>query len=285
MLINRVIWPSQLQWNSPERSARGYLEKVMHWAIHAVGLATRDLERSVHFFGDLVGLGEPKRRDGALWFGEIGRGLRIAKPDEAVSLRDLRLVGDVGTEFVKLGLSDMSGLSGALRDGDGVLWHRDPAGNLVGFEAADARMERVHPWEAARGWGFHHVNLAAHDVRGAIEFYLGLGMAEGRWDAPKDKGDFSIEPDKLAILPLGEGNRGLHLIEPDDGFGQRNGFAHNPSIGGHPAFWVSDLMAVKARLEASGVLVSDAGVYAMPGMHQLYVHDPDSNVIEINGYV
>ena len=35
-------------------------------------------------------------------------------------------------------------------------------------------------------------------------------------------------------------------------------------------------------LEAAGVLVSDAGVYAMAGMRQIYVLDPSSNMIEVN---
>jgi hypothetical protein len=45
---------------------------------------------------------------------------------------------------------------------------------------------------------------------------------------------------------------------------------------------VPDVLAVKARLEAAGVLVSDAGVYAMAGMHQIYVLDPSANMIEVN---
>ena len=122
--------------------------------------------------------------------------------------------------------------------------------------------------------------------REAIGFYTEIaGMSEGRWQSPENKGDFSIDPSQLAILPLGEGNRGLHVIRPDEGFAYRNGFAHNPSIGGHPAFYVRDVKAVKARLEAAGILVSDAGVYAMPGMHQIYVYDPSANMIEINQYV
>lgn len=257
----------------------------MHWAIHAVGLNASDLERSAQFFGTLIGLGAPQERDGALWFGSAGKGFRLATPAPGVSLRDQQLVGDVGARFVKLGLSNVSVVQGALRDGEGVLWAHDPAGNLIGFEPADAPGDAVQSREADWGWGFHHVNLAATDVRSAIAFFTSFGLVEGRWDAPENKGDFSIEPDQLAILPLGEGNRGLHVIRPDDGFGYRNGFAHNPSIGGHPAFWVPDLHAVMARLDAAGVLYSDAKVYAMPGMHQIYVYDPDANVIEVNQYV
>ena len=38
----------------------------------------------------------------------------------------------------------------------------------------------------------------------------------------------------------------------------------------------------KKRLEDAGVIVSDAGVYAMKDIHQIYCYDPSMNVVEIN---
>ena len=46
-----------------------------------------------------------------------------------------------------------------------------------------------------------------------------------------------------------------------------------------------NVVAVKTRLDAHGVLVLDAKVYAMAGMHQIYVLDPTANMIEVNQYV
>ena len=37
-----------------------------------------------------------------------------------------------------------------------------------------------------------------------------------------------------------------------------------------------------ARMDAAGRHYDDAGVYAMPSMHQIYTLDPSMNVIEIN---
>ena len=107
-------------------------------------------------------------------------------------------------------------------------------------------------------------------------------MKEGRWVAPLNKGDFSIDPSELAILPLSNNNRGLHVIKPDDGFGYRNNFAHNPSIGGHPAFTINDLSNLTAKLDKEKILYSDAKVYAMPGFHQIYLYDINANMLEIN---
>ena len=84
------------------------------------------------------------------------------------------------------------------------------------------------------------------------------------------------------ILPLSNNNRGLHVIKPDEGFGWRNNFAHNPSIGGHPAFTVKDLSALKKRLDNEDILYSDAKVYAMPGFHQIYLYDINANMLEVN---
>ena len=107
-------------------------------------------------------------------------------------------------------------------------------------------------------------------------------MKEGKWVAPINKGDFSIDPSELAILPLSNNNRGLHVIKPDDGFGYRNNFAHNPSIAGHPAFTIKNLSNLTAKLDEEKILYSDAKVYAMPGFHQIYLYDINANMLEIN---
>jgi hypothetical protein len=53
----------------------------------------------------------------------------------------------------------------------------------------------------------------------------------------------------------------------------------------HPAIFVKDVKAAKARLDDAGILVSDAGVYAMAGMHQIYVLDPTASMVEVNQFV
>ena len=134
-------------------------------------------------------------------------------------------------------------------------------------------------------WKLHHVNIQAPDVRKSVEFLAtNLGLKEGSWRAPDEKGDFSIDPRDLSVFPLGAFNGGLHIIKPDPGFALRNNFAHNPSIGGHPAIVVEDIQEVKNRLEAENVLITDAGTYAMVDMHQIYCLDPSGNVIEVNQY-
>lgn len=259
----------------------------MSWSILGASLAAHDLAASGHFFGTLLGLGTPRQRDARTL--EFGTALRLQRPAPALARQAGALLGPAGGRHVAIEVDDLRGVAGRLARaaiphleadagefGRDALWTLDPALNLVAF----CQRQRA---EGDRGWHLHHVNIQAADVREATAFYVEVaGLTEGRWQAPAARGDFSIDPAELAVLTRGTDNSGLHIIRPDPGFALRNRFAHNPSIGGHPAFCVPDVGAVKARLDAAGVLVSDAGVYAMAGMRQIYVLDPAANMIEVN---
>jgi catechol 2,3-dioxygenase-like lactoylglutathione lyase family enzyme len=133
-------------------------------------------------------------------------------------------------------------------------------------------------------WSIHHVNLEARDVQATARFYATmLGMAQSDWVFPASRGYLPGSPDKLALFGDGrDRHSGLHLIAPDEAFAAKNDMTHNPSIGGHVAFQVSDLDAVVARLKAAGIRYSLTGEFAIPGMRHLYVEDPAGNLIEVN---
>ncbi len=133
-------------------------------------------------------------------------------------------------------------------------------------------------------WYVHHVNLQAHDVVETAAFFRDIiGLEDGVWAYPDQVGAVGHNPDTLAYF--GTGNRGLHIVRPITTFARDNNFVHNPTFGGHFAICVADVMAVKHRLEHAGVVVSDAGVYAMRGVHQIYCYDPSMNIVEINQIV
>ena len=105
----------------------------------------------------------------------------------------------------------------------------------------------------------HHTSIRVADLARSIPFYEGvlglravprpeLGIA-GRW--------------------YGIGGSQLHLIE-----GAVPAAAFDPS-GPHFALAVADLDAVRAELRAAGVEMLDLG------SNQLWVRDPDGNVIEL----
>ncbi|WP_323796309.1 hypothetical protein [Nisaea sp.] len=266
--------------------------REISWEIAHVGLCVHDRGAAARFYADIVGL-TPAPEGDPQSFSNGFQGLSLFLPDPGFALeRQLLhnpLMGKSATIAVPdlnavQGTLDSAGISSSRIDGifpglDRQLFCYDPSMNLIGFTERND-MQSVTD---ADGWILHHVNLQAHDVRATVGFFTGTtAMVEGTWKAPADKGDFSIDPSELAVLDLGSENRGLHVIRPDAGFGQRNGFAHNPSIGGHPAFRVPDIHAVMRRLEEVGIVYSDAGTYAMTGYHQVYVYDPSFNLIEIN---
>ena len=132
-------------------------------------------------------------------------------------------------------------------------------------------------------WGFHHINLESYDVRGSVNFFKKfLNMDEGSWEAPKSLGDVNIKKNQLAVFPLNKKHGGLHINKADFTFSWRNKFIHNPTIGGHPAFSVKNIKEIIAKLKKNNIPFTDAKIYAMPDIYQVYLYDPNANVIEIN---
>lgn len=285
----------------------------MRWSIHHVNVCSPSVSKTRWFLTDLLGLTEgvwdyPDKdqmgevghaSDTIAYYGTGNRGIHAVRPiatfpvDNGLmhnptigghvaitipSVHDLTIALDKASiPYSDAGIYAMKGVH--------QVYVYDPSWNVIEFnEVTDGEVPPgVQPWETAWGWGIHHVNLQAHDVRETAAFFSEIvGMKEAPWDRGDTTGDFSIDPADLTTFPLGSGNRGLHVIKPDPEFGRRNGFTVNPSIGGHPAFLVPDIRAVMARMDAAGWMYDDAGVYAMPGMHQIYTHDPAMNVIEIN---
>ncbi len=272
----------------------------MSWAIHHVGLSAHDIARARWFFGELIGLTEAENGaagETSARFGDGMRGVHLAKPQRAVAQLDGTVVHPAGGRKMAISLSDLNMVARNLdrasisyvEGADGAsLTTMDPSLNVIEFVQANGAddTDGDHPWEQDWGWGVHHVNLQVGDVREGVGFFTEMaGIAEGPWHVPETMGDVSVDPAQLALLPLGDDNRGLHLNRPDATFALRNNFAHNPTIGGHPAFWVRDVKAVMERLDGAGIAYTDAGVYAMPHMHQIYVLDLTANFIEVNQYV
>ena len=275
----------------------------MNWTILNVSIPVHDLEKSKEFYKMLLGIKEDKEElyqplfenEASVFLGKKGFGLRLFKPKPDLLVLDniqsrksfvTILVESINKIELKLNAKKINfkfNDFGNEKPFKSILV-QEPSLNLINFvENENGLNDNIDAWNMGLDWGIHHMNLESLDVRGSIDFFCDtVGMKEGKWVAPANKGDFSIDPSELAILPLSNNNRGLHVIKPDDGFGYRNNFAHNPSIGGHPAFTIKDLSNVTALLQKEKILYSDAKVYAMPGFHQIYLYDINANMLEIN---
>ena len=263
------------------------------WYLKGHSICVHDLDIAVDFFGHLIGLGKAKPSgENSLIFSSERSYFQLVEPTLALRLDGPDILAPTAHRHVAIEIASLEQLKQGLENiaapyvvqadiasAEAAICTMMPCRNMVIFSERNA--EAIMP-DAAE-LEIHHVNLQAADVRRSTDFLKSCaGLQEGHWRAPEGKGDFSIDPADLSIFPIGDFNGGLHIIKPDPGFAKRNNFAHNPSIGGHPAIEVTDLMGVKSRLENAGVEVSDAGTYAMAGMHQIYCLDPTGNMIEVN---
>lgn len=124
----------------------------------------------------------------------------------------------------------------------------------------------------------HHVSVVTSDVERSVAFYCGVLGLE-RLSRP----DFPVRGAWLAC-----GNRQVHLVDHAGGTFRTGGVDNNDT---HFALKTTDFEAVVKRLAAHGFredLAKDDPLYMMvkrtgpAGFAQLYVLDPDRNVIEIN---
>ena len=149
-------------------------------------------------------------------------------------------------------------------------------GDIVEFKKTNLCQENLK-------WKFHHMNLESYDVRGSVNFFdYYLNINEGSWKAPEKIGDVNINKNQLAILPLNKNFGGMHINQADFTFSWRNKFIHNPTIGGHPAFSIKNIQQFIDKLKKHKIPFTDAKIYAMPNIYQVYLYDPNANVIEIN---
>jgi glyoxylase I family protein len=79
-----------------------------------------------------------------------------------------------------------------------------------------------------------------------------------------------------------DGQTQFHLATKDLELGFRMKHIANPVERGHIAFRTDDIEAFKKRLEDKGILYSDYGKWAMNGWYQIFLYDPDGNVIEVH---
>lgn len=123
----------------------------------------------------------------------------------------------------------------------------------------------------------HHLNLAGRDVNATAAFYrdlLGLRAIE----LPRDRAAYNANIQTMED----EGGYQYHVIPADPDFAKREGLPVNPLGAGHLAFRVTDIAAIRARLDAAGIPYSDMGEWAIEGWHQLFCADPDGRVIEFH---
>ena len=273
----------------------------MNWKIFNVSIPVKDLEKSKIFYNDLLGNNTVDTEfyknffsddNEDLFLGSNGFGVRLFKPKHDLELNDniqsrrsyvSIIINDFESVLKKLQQSNFRFIYKKINSFETVIL-QEPSLNMMQFIKSNEVLDKYSNYFFENSnFYIHHMNLESLDVRESVHFISELiGLKEGNWVAPNDKGDFSIDKKELSLFPISNDNKGLHFIKPDEGFAFRNNFIHNPSIGGHPAFTVKNINLIKEKLDNLNILYSDANVYAMPGFHQIYLYDANANTLEIN---
>ena len=273
----------------------------MNWKIFNVSIPVKDLDKSKIFYNDLLGNNTVDTEfyknffsddNEDLFLGSNGFGVRLFKPKHDLELNDniqsrrsyvSIIINDFESVLKKLQQSNFRFIYKKINSFETVIL-QEPSLNMMQFIKSNEVLDKYSNYFFENSnFYIHHMNLESLDVRESVHFISDLiGLKEGNWVAPNDKGDFSIDKKELSLFPISNDNKGLHFIKPDEGFAFRNNFIHNPSIGGHPAFTVKNINLIKEKLDNLNILYSDANVYAMPGFHQIYLYDANANTLEIN---
>lgn len=124
----------------------------------------------------------------------------------------------------------------------------------------------------------HHQNVSTINVEEMTKFYRDIiGLKESEEIGGKRiKDQYSADVSFL----LDDSGKQVHVAKKDPYNGFSTGEHVNPLLTGHIAFRVDDIEELKRRLKDNNIMFSDIGEWSIKGWYQVFVHDPDGNVIE-----
>jgi hypothetical protein len=265
----------------------------MEWEVSKISIPVFDLEESIKFYNFILGNHIETNINDVEFLDEyfICGGnieLRLYKLKNELSNNH---ISQSRRTFPTLALNDLDLIVKALKEDDikySVNGHaksiliQEPGFNYIELINLET-FKKLSEQEENNKWNFHHINLECYNVRSSVNFVTQyLKMKEGSWKAPIELGKVNIKSNQLAIFNLNDNHSGIHINKADFTFSWRNNFIHNPTIGGHPAFNVKDIKLFIKKLKSCDIAVTDAKIYAMPNIHQIYFFDPSANIIEVN---
>ena len=115
--------------------------------------------------------------------------------------------------------------------------------------------------------GVHHISFAVSDLEQSRRFYEGVLGLE-----PIERPDLGI-----AGIWSGAGSAELHLIVKPEGFDGGHGPDKLTPLANHTAFAIDDYGETLEAVNGLGLEV----VATSPQMGQMWIQDPDGNVIEL----
>ena len=133
---------------------------------------------------------------------------------------------------------------------------------------------------------FHHINFVSEDVDRLHHFYTDtLGLSDipiTSFPRPKETENTGYSG-KIKFAT--DGQMQMHLAEKNLQVGFKHGEAINPVERGHIAFRTDDIEALKQMLDRKNIPYSDYGTAFAKELHQVFLHDPEGNIIEVHQQV
>jgi catechol 2,3-dioxygenase-like lactoylglutathione lyase family enzyme len=130
---------------------------------------------------------------------------------------------------------------------------------------------------------FHHMNLCSENVGRLSSFYRSIFDLDRIEDEEHVRCNtdtahgYSAEVDFVT-----DGAVEFHLATKDIDLSFRMNQAINPLHSGHFCFRTDDIEGFKKRLEELKIPYADYGVWAMANWYQIFLQDPDGNIIEVH---
>ncbi len=130
---------------------------------------------------------------------------------------------------------------------------------------------------------FHHLNLCSDNLGRLSSFYQTIFDLGAINDGRTRVNDASAEVGYNGKVDfVSDGAIEFHLAERDLFTGFKMKQFINPMDRGHFCFRTDDIMGFKRRLDELGIRYSDYGIWAVAGWYQIFLHDPDGNIIEVH---
>jgi catechol 2,3-dioxygenase-like lactoylglutathione lyase family enzyme len=131
---------------------------------------------------------------------------------------------------------------------------------------------------------FHHINLCTDSLPRLTNFYktmFNLGtIADEEHSRVSPDADGRGYTGKVDFLT--DGNLEFHWAERDLDTGFKLQKFVNPMARGHFCFRTDDIHGFMRKCDEMGIRYSDYGKWAISGWHQVFLQDPDGNVVEVH---
>ncbi|MGY0198792.1 VOC family protein [Leptothrix sp. BB-3] len=131
---------------------------------------------------------------------------------------------------------------------------------------------------------FHHMNICTDNLPRLTQFYKTL-FELGTINDKEHTVVSGIREDRAYtgnVDFLTDGAIEFHWSERDLNTGFKMKQFVNPMGHGHFCFRTDDIQGFMRKCDQLGIRYSDYGCWAIPGWHQVFLHDPDGHVIEVH---